>query len=399
MIDHPKGPDSSGVGPRASAPQARGADRALDNMGSRVSHDGSPWAEKKYERGLLRDIAAKIIPEEAVARCGKYSGRGLEVRGQYASELKIGANGAFFSNVVTCKSVWHCPVCAAGIAEGRRLVVASVVEGVHKAGGTVIMLTLTQGHKGFSAPLKMRKDLARRWQRMLGGKAWKTTAAQTYILGTCRAMEVTHGKNGWHPHLHVLLFIGAEAGTEEIVHLIGWLKDRWVRYTEADGYDCSDSAQNIRFADSATNAGNYMTKFGVDWEITHAHLKKGKGGRSPFQILAEYKQTGFPYDAELFRQYGLAFKGARQLTWSGKARKLYAKEEAKLSRLYKNQSDVTPICSISAETMRQITDKEIKNRIMEAAELLGLEGILRECIRASVEISGISPIARRRIMV
>jgi Replication protein len=355
MSDNPKDPGILGDGRRASAPQARGDDRALDNMGSRVSYDGSQWAEKKYQRVILRKTAAKIFPEEAVARCGQYTGRGgLELRGQPASALMLGPNGAYYTNMVTCKSVWLCAVCAAKVSEERRLIVESVVNGVQNDGGTVLMFTLTQGHKGFALPKPMRKDLSKRWQKMLGGQAWKQIQADCHILGTCRALEVTYGKNGWHPHLHVLVFLSRDASTESTCKFVPWLMDRWIRYTEADGNDCERGAQHVRIADSSVNAGDYMSKFGVDWEMTHAHLKRGRTGRAPFQILADFSEVGWVPDAELFRQYGLAFKGARQLTWSGKARKMYSPQVADLKRLYKNNPETKTICIINEETMRQI---------------------------------------------
>ena len=38
------------------------------------------------------------------------------------------------------------------------------------------------------------------------------------IVGTIRSLEVTCGPNGWHPHLHVLIFAGAD---------VEWVQDGW----------------------------------------------------------------------------------------------------------------------------------------------------------------------------
>lgn len=100
---------------------------------------------------------------------------------------------------------------------------------------------------------------------MLAGKVWHELQATGYVLGCCRALEVTHGKNGWHPHLHILIFFGVEARSEQVGRVLTWLAQRWVRFTLADGYECSADAQDIRDVRTVRNAGDYVSKFGVDW--------------------------------------------------------------------------------------------------------------------------------------
>jgi hypothetical protein len=76
----------------------------------------------------------------------------------------------------------------------------------------------------------------------------------------------------------------------------------------------------------------YVTKFGADqelqkiiedrrrWgaadELTKAHLKTaGRGGRSPWQLLADY-QAGDLQAGMLWKEFIEAFKGRAQLFWS-----------------------------------------------------------------------------------
>jgi len=46
------------------------------------------------------------------------------------------------------------------------------------------------------------------WRRTTTGRAGKDFRKLLGIKGTIRALEVTHGQNGFHPHLHVLLLPG-----------------------------------------------------------------------------------------------------------------------------------------------------------------------------------------------
>jgi len=379
-------------GASASAPEARGAAAALDKMGSRVSLEEERAAERRADRRRLRDAVGRILPTEAVARCGRYTGRTVEVAGRFASPIMQGKHGSYFGNIITCGSVWHCPVCAAKVAEERRREIAHIVTACQVAGCNAFMLTFTQGHRGFHEPRPLRQGLSRRWRRMLAGKAWQEIRETCFIAGFCRALEVTHGKNGWHPHLHILVFFGPTASSREIGRALSWLTARWVRYTLADGYECSESAQDLRNVTVAGAAGDYVTKFGVDWEMSHAHLKKGRGGRSPFQILADYVSIGWVPDADLFKQYALAFKGARQLTWSGRIRKMFPEAIENMTReIYRKDHTARPVCIITDDTMRDIDGAGIRELVLDTADELGLQGVLWALRSNGVGVSGVFP--------
>jgi hypothetical protein len=377
----------------ASAPGARGGAAPLDKMGSRVSPEESERiALRAAERRQMREAAGALLSAEAVARCGRYSGRGIEVAGRFGSPVYVGAHGAYFGNIVTCKSVWHCAVCAAKIAEERRREIAHVVNAAQAAGCAVFMLTFTQGHKGFHEPKALRQAVTGRWRRMLAGKGWQEIRANCRILGFCRALEVTHGQNGWHPHLHILVFFEAHTSAQDVGRALCWLTSRWVRYAVADGYECSENAQNLRDVRVGSEAGEYISKFGVDWEMSHAHLKKSRGGRTPFQILADYKLGRSSIDADLFTQYGVAFKGARQLTWSGKIRKMFPEAQADArGAMYRNHDRGQPLCTVTEDVMREIDAKGIRELVLDAAGELGFQGLIWALESHGIAIAGVFP--------
>lgn len=71
---------------------------------------------------------------------------------------------------------------------------------------------------------------------------------------------------------------------------------------------------------SATNAGAYVAK-GGDWtpaeEMTRSDLKTGRtGNRTPFQILADYYQTGDTRDRDLWREFSRVTRALRVVRWS-----------------------------------------------------------------------------------
>ena len=140
-------------------------------------------------------------------------------------------------------------------------------------------------------------------------------------------MEVTHGENGWHPHLHCLFYLPGDLTADEIDEFSTWLFERWRRAIERLGYGtCTARVWRFEEAGHSERAGDYVAKWGADSEIARGVLKAGKGGQSPWELLQRAAE-GDRRSAALFRAYSEAFKGARQLTHSRGLRELYAVDE------------------------------------------------------------------------
>ncbi len=68
---------------------------------------------------------------------------------------------------------------------------------------------------------------------------------------------------------------------------------------------------------AGNKAAAYVSKWGLEEEMTKGHLKKGKkeGHVSPFGLLDLYEE-GDEKAGELFVEYCETFKGKRQLSWT-----------------------------------------------------------------------------------
>ena len=137
--------------------------------------------------------------------------------------------------------------------------------------------------------------------------------------------EITHGQNGFHPHYHVLLFvpysvgIGSHIGMEEDMYAV------WKDCCTKSGLDEPSKEYGLHLQ-AGNEAGNYVSKWGLEHEMTKGHVKKGKKeSRTPFDILRSYDESGDEKEANLFRLYYFAFKGQRQLNWSKGLKKLSSK--------------------------------------------------------------------------
>ena len=120
---------------------------------------------------------------------------GLEVQGPPHGQLW---------GLQTCGSVWTCPVCAAKIAERRRVELLDAME-MHKAqGGAVSLLTLTTPHQRGDNLAVLLAQQGKALVGFLKDRAVVAVFAEMGWIGQVRALEVTHGRrsdrnNGWHP--------------------------------------------------------------------------------------------------------------------------------------------------------------------------------------------------------
>jgi hypothetical protein len=137
------------------------------------------------------------------------------------------------------------------------------------------------------------------------------------LVGSIKALEVTHGANGWHPHCHLLLFVPAEV---DVPALDASLHALWDRSRAFAGLTGNEHAYRLDDTDAA--AAEYVAKWGHEraWdeaaEVAKSPVKRGRrGSRSPFGLLAD-ADAGDQDAGALFVEYAQAFKGRHQLQWS-----------------------------------------------------------------------------------
>ena len=218
---------------------------------------------------------------------------------------------AHYGNLQRCGSVWTCPICAAQITEGRREEVKLGFKNWRDAGGYVVMATFTNRHH-VGDDLKelldgQKKALTKFWEKTKIKKGLKDLG----YVGRLVATEVTHGRNGWHPHYHMIMFFDAPVNSALLQNMLG------LEWQDA----CKKSRMKIPTLENGVQVQNgdkaaqYVSKWGLEEEITKGHIKKGRDNSlTPFDLLRLSEDDD--QCVKLFRQYADAFKGKRQLVWS-----------------------------------------------------------------------------------
>lgn len=89
-------------------------------------------------------------------------------------------------------------------------------------------------------------------------------------LGSTRALEVTRSAgNGWHPHLHVLLYFGEQLTAEQVVELTEVIYAAYRRGLERRGFSVEDR-------DADVVPGRYLAK--IASKVTRQDTKAARGG-------------------------------------------------------------------------------------------------------------------------
>lgn len=280
-----------------------------------------------------------------------------------------------------CASVWGCPVCEA-VIRGQRATDAdkAITEHVRR-GGMVLFVTFTVRHwSNHDLEDLIRVQVREVWKGLLSGRKWARSNAGNLrnrlgVVGTIRVIEVTVGQvNGWHPHLHVAVFLGGlqdpkpKRGSGEKwdptvrayfrpadVDLDAFEAEweaAWIDGVTAANPDFRPSKRDgvdfkrVYTVKDAAAIGKYISKVqgtdaSSDWsvgaELARGDVKKPRGGNmKAMDILFRLAALRGGQVAEelpgwgsidqllaMWAEYELTTKGAQNMTWSEGLKRAY----------------------------------------------------------------------------
>lgn len=339
-------------------------------LGTNAKLRAFPEMQRRLERFALQSVARSILPESRTAKCLRIRAREANVQVWNSTKHRT----AHYGGLQTCGSVWACPVCAAKIAERRRNEIRQAID-MHRAeGGEVQLLTLTTPHTRFdrlSDLLAMQQKAVEAFLR--DGTVRKQIFVEMGYVGQIRAWEGTHGRkgtgNGWHPHFHFLQFVGSKVDAAKLTEWKERLYARWRACCEKVGLGAPSLKHGIDLQDGS-EADRYLSKWGLEDEMTKAHLKKAKeGGETPFDLLRAYLAD--PNDkqaAALFREFVENFKGKRQLSWSnGLKARFYVDDKTDEELAEEQEEQAVLLGQITVDQWRDVLKVKGRGVVLEIA--------------------------------
>jgi hypothetical protein len=347
----------------------------VENL-ARQSRRGQRYIARRFlhfNSSLKRLRFCGVDPVAAKAPVLTADGKFAKDRKQASGGVTVKASGtgperrAGFGQLQLCGSVWSCPVCSAKINTVRADDLAAAVSAWHQpvygpqlpgdpiAAGRIVFLTLTMRHKrGQQLNDLWTRGVSAGWGAVTSGSGWvadqdsygswvartvKTgkKAGQTvwsHRIGYARVIETTYGANGWHVHIHALLFVRGDITGKEAMTLGDSIFGRWKTSLVAAGFGAPSLTHgvDVRLIGPADHnkVADYFSKntfaggkraANVGFEAAGGLGKWARGAnRTPFQILENLcSGEDYPeFEADLKRWWVWeeASKGKRQLTWS-----------------------------------------------------------------------------------
>lgn len=317
----------------------------------------------------------------------RYARRERRVGVQYSAAHQ----GAHYSGLVTCGSVWACPVCTAVIQNRRRVELTTLIDWAYKQGLTPAMVTLTFPHARFDRLDDLMGRQAAAFAKFRAGNVWTLFKRRSGFKGLVRSLELTHGRHGWHPHTHELWLIRRMDEDEQRAFLV-FLRERWLKCCQEVGLvDPANDAQRAAFMLHAVdvrfevNDSDYLAKqdssraWGVDREVVAGANKKARvaGGVHPHEFLIRQEKG----DRARFLEYVDAMKGRAQLYWSPGLKDACGLKDVKDEVLADESREPAELLGeLSADDWSIIRSKGKRAQVLEVAETGNWDLVMRYII-------------------
>jgi len=230
---------------------------------------------------------------------------------------------------------------------------------IQNAGGTWQMLTLTIRHRNGDRLLPMRKGIMLALRKMRARRDMAPMFAK--VSGSARVIEITHGANGWHPHLHLLLRTEEWSAEEQAMLETTWRKIVSKIMGPQHAPDLDHGAKwsppiRVRGDRPLTQDGQaaYIAKLGL--EVTwNAKSTRAKTSRNPWEIGRDAAE-GCELSRSLWLEYEASTYKCRALELDDRAAAWAKGEELPL------QLDVEHVCEpVVEDTSEPIAVLDVSN--------------------------------------
>lgn len=306
---------------------------------------------------------------------------------------------ASYFGTTTCHSPWACPVCSPKAMAKRGADIACLIDAKatwYKEHAFMVTLTLphtintslketfnlltnswhkmlNKGCKGYTKKYTLKLDVDEKNTRGGHAAGKKGTIREYEISATpfnkfrqdfqiksmVRVYEVTWGKHGWHPHLHILFFTKAE-NFPKLVEREDELTDAWLdivknvhkqmktqsdekldelyaeyKYRPVTGHRAFFISKDKNNVARKIDSSHYISGWGGDSEMTHSSVKTGDKRDPEFatltmwDILENAKQATDSKEKwkwlEIFTEYAIETRGRRRVNFTPSDRHIIRK--------------------------------------------------------------------------
>jgi hypothetical protein len=197
---------------------------------------------------------------------------------------------------------------------------------------------------------------------MHSGRRWNDFVKKIGYVGSVKATEITYTPNGWHPHLHEIVFFAAVDGSKAAIESsLEPMRQMWRNSLVAVGADCDlEYGLNIKAAYGPVN--EYVGKWSIVPELVRgAHKIGNEGSIVPFQLLDACADAPYTtqFERDLFLEYKAGVHGLHQLHPSPAYR-----TAMKVEKEPKDTETDTFLAKLDSSAWRHIIDNDLRAEML-----------------------------------
>lgn len=292
-------------------------------------------ANDRRGRYRLLNYLRTVSVRNGAKLCMRSMGSTVSLSATAAGVVRVGG-------VSRCGSVWACPVCAPVIRETRAVEIDQALHAHLAAGGSAFFVTATVRHSAGTPLADVLSIVGKSWT----GANNRKSQRGDILTGTIRAIEVTHGRNGWHPHVHALMLFAPGVAESAARSYLANLSTHWSHELGKRGASCGSKGFDVRPVHDVSGASSYLTKVDGGWgaglELARGDVKLAHGkGTTPQEFLSRAMDGDF-HSLKMWLHYERATKGKMAIRWSPGLKALYAIEEVSDEEIFLDPDDSEP---------------------------------------------------------
>ena len=278
----------------------------------------------KGERFSLQNSAHTTLPTGHRARaCLRHL-----LGGSAVTVNKTARGNTRFGGIMICGAHHVCPICHYNKMTQERTIVSDIVRKHYENGGILVDAVFTTHHHAGDTFDSACERLEAVWKCFRSKRIWNELGDALGVVGCIRRLEITVGKNGWHPHYHVSFLCDPIAAKE--------IKGRTWRTALEDAFTIvvgawSDASKragittNEQAQIATAIIGHVNAQKAVEYNTKNmGYGERKKDSLTPMDLLRIINQiddAAAVYAAKrLFCEYAEGIKGKHSLTFIGSAR-------------------------------------------------------------------------------
>ncbi|MFB8166271.1 protein rep [Streptomyces pilosus] len=338
---------------------------------------------RRRRRFEIRRAIWSFTTVKRLSACGRVMAQGQNGK---VDRVKIHVRDgvAYTSGVCICANGWLCPVCSAKIRAKRANEIAVGVANLIMSGGSAWMVTFTVRHAKGHALAELLDALNDAFRKLGNGNMANREKKLTGKIGTINSREITYGKNGWHPHLHVIVCFDSEPDVIQLTYMMARWQRLWMAWTKKHGFP-ADKTHGVKWDKvmTAEGAGEYIAKAQdsgrhIGNEVARGDLKKGKlGSLTPFEMVEYLLATGDAAVVDLWIEYEKATKGKSWLRWSPKLKARLGVDEISDEEHAAEEVAGGEVAELAESAWKMVVAHGLEARVLEAVERGGFPALVK----------------------